>query len=58
MAGLDVDFVVENNANTVPINLVLGFDFAVARNLYFNVTGEINLNQSITGITGGLVFVL
>jgi hypothetical protein len=58
MAGIDVDFVVENNANTVPVNLVLGFDFAVARNLYFNVTGEINLNQSITGISGGLVFVL
>jgi hypothetical protein len=37
---------------------VLGFDFAVARNLYFNVTGEINLNQSINGISGGLVFVL
>lgn len=58
MAGIDVDFIVENNANAVPVNLVLGFDFAVARNLYFNVTGEINLNQSITGISGGLVFVL
>jgi len=58
MAALDVDFVVGNNANAVPINLVLGFDFAVARNLYFNVTGEINLNQSINGISGGLVFVL
>ncbi|MFN3394507.1 MAG: hypothetical protein ACK41G_00435 [Candidatus Thermochlorobacter sp.] len=58
MAGIDVDFVVENNANAVPVNLVLGLDFAVARNLYFNVTGEINLNQSITGISGGLVFVL
>ncbi len=58
MAALDVDFIVENNANAVPVNLVLGFDFAVARNLYFNVTGEINLNQSTTGISGGLVFVL
>lgn len=58
MAGLNMDFVVENNANAVPVNLVLGFDFAIARNLYFNVTGEINLNQSISGISGGLVFVL
>ncbi|MCS7210894.1 MAG: hypothetical protein RMI34_12535 [Chloroherpetonaceae bacterium] len=58
MAGLNLDFVVENNANAVPVNLVLGFDFAVARNLYFTVTGEINLNQSINGISGGLVFVL
>ncbi|KER09457.1 MAG: hypothetical protein HY22_11675 [[Candidatus Thermochlorobacteriaceae] bacterium GBChlB] len=58
MAGVDVDFVVENNANVVPVNLVLGLDFPVARNLYFNVTGEINLNQSITGISGGLIFTL
>jgi hypothetical protein len=58
MGALDVDFVVQTGNTLIPVNLDLGLDFQVVRNVFFNVTAEISLNQSVTGISGGLVFTL